>query len=314
MRFRPGRLNDLDWCLRAVVADGGLPIESTSGLPDVWRRLMETNALVGFAILENDESPPGDQRAGFAMSAFVRDDVVRALWEAPAPHLVSGLLERERRGEAVFLTLDEVRAANSGTGLHLVILHTVFRHRDLTHPETRRLIPVIGYAFFHAHGGYRLLSLTAEYYGEQLRDFMQAGGYKVLADFTSDPSAGPSGSRPVVMRRLREDASVGPHDQLSLHLFHPESPRIFFTPAEQRVLLEALLGSSDRQIASDLDLSTETVRTAWDSIYTRVSRAIPTLLTGPEAASGTRGTEKRRELIEYLRQHMEELRPVLRPR
>ncbi len=314
MRFRPGRLSDLDWCASAVEQDGSLPVETTKALPAFWSRLLETDALVGFAILENDESSPGNQRAGFAMSAFVKDELIRSYWQAPEPYLISALLQHEQRGGGAFLSPDEVRTANSRVGQHLVVLHTVFRHRDLTHPETRRLIPVIGYAFFHAHAGYRLLSITAEYYGDQLRDFMQSGGYQVLADFSGDASLGTNTSRPVVMRRLREHASVGPHDQLALHLFHPESPRIFFTPAEQRVLLEALLGASDRQIAAELDLSTETVRTAWDSIYSRVSRAIPTLLAGTDAPSGTRGTEKRRELIEYLRQHMEELRPVQRPR
>ncbi len=314
MRFRPGRMSDLDWCLRTVEQEGCLPSEATTGLIDFWRRLVETNAMGGFAILENDESPPDDRRAGFAMSAFLRDDFVRAYWREPTPYLVAVLLEHERRGASAILTFDDVRAANSGEGLHSVALHTVFRHRDLMHPETRRLAPVLQYAFFHAHAGYRLLSLTAEYYGPQLRDFMRSGGYEIVADFTSDSSLDLSSSRPFLVRRLREDTKLTPHDQVALQLFHAERPRIFFTPAEQRVLLEAVLGSSDRQIAADLDLSTETVRTVWDSVYTRVSRAIPTLLVGADPAASTRGTEKRRELIEYLRQHMEELRPVLRPR
>jgi DNA-binding CsgD family transcriptional regulator len=319
MRFRPGRAEDLDWCSRAVERDGGLPAGATRGLPAFWQRLIETNSLAGFALLENDESPAGDHRAGFAMSAFARSEFVQSLWDRPVPYFVSALLEHERHGNSALLTFDEVRAANSGAGLHLVVLHTVFRHRDLAHAETRRLIPVIGYAFFHAHAGYRLLSITAEYYGEQLRDFMQAGGYRVVDDFASEARLRDSAFRPVLVRRLREDASLAPHDPAALHLFHPESPRFFFTPAEQRVLLQAVLGASDRRIAAELDLSTETIRTVWDSVYTRVSRTSATLLSGAsgefgDVTSGARGTEKRRELLEYLRQHMEELRPVLRPR
>jgi hypothetical protein len=61
-----------------------------------------------------------------------------------------------------------------------------------------------------------------------------------------------------------------------------------------------------------LGLSSETIRSNWRSIYQRLERVLPGGgMNGRNGAGGTRGQEKRRIAIEYLRQNMHELRPTL---
>jgi DNA-binding CsgD family transcriptional regulator len=309
MRFRLGRRGDLEACQDLLLRDGALamPDAVQSQVSRVWSDLFARNALPSFAVFEDELSETPSAVCAFAMATFVRDDFARDVVERPRSFLTASVYERELAGERVALEADEVRIANSGEGLHLLILHVVFRHPDLAHPETKALLPVAGYSFFFQHAGYNLRSIFGEVYGDETLRRMQAAGYSVLSAGESATST----RRPYLIR-LSRDQTQPSLDPTSLQLFHREMPKFSFTPAEQRVLQHALVGASDRQIAEELDLSTETVRSAWESIYTRVSR-VSTRLLGAESST-TRGTEKRRLLLDYVRQHLEELRPTLRTR
>jgi hypothetical protein len=50
------------------------------------------------------------------------------------------------------------------------------------------------------------------------------------------------------------------------------------------------------------------IKKTWATAYARVGRAAP-FLVPPESSSGLRGQEKRRYLLDYVRTHLEELRP-----
>jgi len=93
-------------------------------------------------------------------------------------------------------------------------------------------------------------------------------------------------------------------------LFFAPAPRIGFSTTERRVLERALLNQSDEAIARGLSTTEDAVKKTWRNIHERVDRNASYLL--PErhrASAGARGQEKRRHLLEYLRVHLEELRP-----
>jgi len=95
-------------------------------------------------------------------------------------------------------------------------------------------------------------------------------------------------------------------------LFLYQAPRCGFRPSEQRVLLAALRGGTDKELADDLGISLATVKKHWLSIYSRVSTHLPALLPnrGATVEEGSRGREKKQHIIEYVREHPEELRPA----
>ena len=79
--------------------------------------------------------------------------------------------------------------------------------------------------------------------------------------------------------------------------------------------MEALLGETDQALATSLGVAAVTVRKRWDSIYSRVAEVAPELLSRAAGGKGTpRVAEKKRLLLSYLRQHLEELRPAIAPR
>ena len=95
-------------------------------------------------------------------------------------------------------------------------------------------------------------------------------------------------------------------------LFVYTAPRFYFSRSERVLLQHALMGETCEQLAASLSISPWTVKKRWHAIYDRVTDVDPELLP-PSIAYGahasSRGAERRRHLLNYLRQHLEELRP-----
>ena len=73
-----------------------------------------------------------------------------------------------------------------------------------------------------------------------------------------------------------------------------------------------MLNYTDAQIAVQLGVSLDAVKKSWRSIYQRIDDLAPRMF-GDAAMpphDGHRSVEKRRHLLEYLRTHLEELRPT----
>jgi DNA-binding CsgD family transcriptional regulator len=108
----------------------------------------------------------------------------------------------------------------------------------------------------------------------------------------------------------REQATRRPVSFQALLFFAGREPRYVFSPAEQELLLLAVRNHSDDECARELGISPETVKMRWRGIFERVAEAPPDGFPRPDVSeSGKRGSEKRRHLLAYLAQHLEELRP-----
>lgn len=92
------------------------------------------------------------------------------------------------------------------------------------------------------------------------------------------------------------------------------SPVCQFTRAERRLLRKGLDGLTDQQIAAELGLSLNTLKSTWRSIYDRVASHAPYVLAAVDGSGddgGVRGTEKRRGVLSFVEDHPQELRPYL---
>jgi len=115
-------------------------------------------------------------------------------------------------------------------------------------------------------------------------------------------------------RVLEQLAFANPGSHLS-SFFVYTPPRFNFNPSEQMLLNHSLMGETSEQLARSLFISTWTVKKRWHAIYQRVADVdaellLPPVTNTPDATG--RGTERRRHLLHYLRQHLEELRPLSR--
>jgi DNA-binding CsgD family transcriptional regulator len=175
----------------------------------------------------------------------------------------------------------------------------------------QRYLPVGASSYYFLHSGYRLQSSWFEVCNIELGDYLRSGGFSLWRDFGDHPDARghPRSQSPSMYRMTRtESLARGGFSPATASLFNAPAPRFGFAPAEQRVLLRALLGETNREIASELGISVQTVNKASESAIRRIEMIAPCLFAAQES-DGKRGGEKRRHVLDYLRYHMEELRP-----
>ena len=108
----------------------------------------------------------------------------------------------------------------------------------------------------------------------------------------------------------REEARRTMPGTTARHLFEWQPPRFHLSVAQRRLLSQALFHEDDEQLARELGASPHGLKKLWRGIYERIAEAAPDFF-GDAATSddGKRGPEKRRQVLAYVRQRPEELRP-----
>jgi hypothetical protein len=314
MRYRFARQTDLATLESFISTHLRMPGEHREALPRLWQKLSADGRL-RMTVIDDPELPEKDAVQAIAVSCFVHDAYFQEYLGDPRPGLASQVYERVLGGDSPVLTDREIRLANTGAGLHLVMLHFALRNPDLDDPQVQQLMVAVNAAFFFFYGGYRLRSAMQEVYGRQAAEYMQAGGFHIVTDFAGsfEGSKAPDERlHPYLLLLRKEQVQPSVVNPLSF-LFYPVPPRIHFTPAEQKVLELALLNQSDQDICDDLGVSLDTVKKTWRRIFQRAARIMPTVMA-PDSSGDSgafRGVEKRRHLLDYVRIHLEELRPFL---
>jgi DNA-binding CsgD family transcriptional regulator len=218
-------------------------------------------------------------------------------------------------GQSPFLGPEAIRVANSGPGLNLLVW--AGHSRKPAHVSQLDLQIETGRAFEKEHMGFKLNQILNQPCDEEIvRYILNTGAALVLGeqghpirpqDFTSAFLGSPF---LVLMTRELSSPNAGSRNH---DLFFHVPPRIFLVPREQRLLIAAIQGSTDAELAEELDISIAMVKKTWRTVYERVARRMPDLL--PEnpgsRASGKRGKERKQIVLAYLREHPEELRPVV---
>jgi DNA-binding CsgD family transcriptional regulator len=311
-RFRIGTSSDLPHCAKLLPAGFRASSKIRRRLVQLWEGLFAAEAST-FTIVEDLEQTHPANIEAFGMSAFVTDRFVEEFCASPRPHLPAFIYERMLAGEKVVLSEQELLEANTTTGINIVVLHFGLHNQDLAAPRTMQALAAGTAGFYFFHGGYRVNCVIDEVYGAQTAQYLEAGGFRLVRDFQKETPAAFADISPahypylfILRRDWIEPGSVNP---LSM-LLSRSVPRIFFSKTERRVLERALLNESDTEICAGLGVSVDAVKKIWRSIYARVSRRAPFVIpAGDLGAPGSRGQEKRRHLLEYLRTHLEELRP-----
>jgi DNA-binding CsgD family transcriptional regulator len=173
-------------------------------------------------------------------------------------------------------------------------------------------------AFRLAHQGYNLKEVMCGPIGEETLRWALDAGFRLRRDYSdfyhaTNLQVPEMAKRPWLVGLTKEEA-LADYGSRASGLFVFTAPRFRFSSCEQAVLRCSLSGETDEEMAADLCVSPWTVKKRWQSIYERVSSIDWGLLPSSirEIASESRGMERRRHLLAYLRQHPEELRPAER--
>jgi DNA-binding CsgD family transcriptional regulator len=312
MHYRAIRQADLDACaaiLPPAAAPGGVGPTAVAAL---WRELLREARIDGGVVVEG----PSDRLLAFGLTAFVDEPFLADYLAAPRPSLAASVYEAARSNGSVLLGPAAVRHANEAGTLNFVILHFHLAP-DLDPAVAQGVVAAAETGFRLAHGGYRVRRLLQEAHGRYEEAMLRGAGLRLKSDYADHFAAtGEESSvaeRPVLMGLYVDDPESHVPGSTAAALFHHAEPRFYFSPGEQRVLARAVLDESDEEIAGELGLSIAAVKKNWRRAYERVADKDPGLLAVDGSGPGsTRGKEKRRNLVRYLRYHLHELRPMTR--
>jgi DNA-binding CsgD family transcriptional regulator len=284
-------------------------------LPEMWRTLLSRGAMQ-LCVVANRARAIDSRIVSFGAALFVTDEFCSEARSKLPPYLGVELAQQYLSRELPVLNRQQIAHANAGNGLNVMMCFEGWTHDGLS-PEERLAVRVKQSDAFHLGlSGYRIKELLADRVGEETSQWMLDAGARLRRDYSNyfqkrrlpKPE---SSRRPCLVGLRKEEALARPGCQIA-GLFVYTSPRFHFSRSQRVLLRRALMGETCEQVASSLSVSPWTVKKRWRAIYDRVADVDSELLPAPIAYGSnalSRGIERRRHLLNYLRQHLEELRP-----
>lgn len=314
LKYRTVRLQDLPECLSCVRDSFVYSDEAKGELLALWKELL-SSGMANAAVMEDQFAPEGQKIVWFCGKVFISDEYAHFLKVEAAPFVGTQVLGAWRKGRLPLLTQAEIRRANSGDGVNILVLNSGAPARMLEGDNLTVLADrVVDFSWYFS-SGYKCKEMLEEFYDDFTWRWAENSGFRLRTDYGRYYETHQD-ERPAVDQTPRlygvnaRESQAMPGSLASL-IFRYNTPKFRFRAGEQELLNEALLGETDDDLARSLGVASVTVRKRWDSIYARVSEVAPQLLPDSSQAGVEHGrsTEKKRRLLSYLRQHLEELRP-----
>ncbi len=272
---------------------------------EAWEALFRSGAGRA-AMVEDITDPAAPRPLGYGGRAFVSADFAQELRERRhGPTAGSAVLRRALEGGEGVLDLSGVRAAQEGAGLHLVLMHCAFVGQPPGGFSAEGL-EALNAIFFVHHRGFRLREILKDVFSEEERRWFCGSGFSLRIGEEE-----PSVERPALISVTREDAEANPGCRYgAAFTFHPQ--RLALRTPYRQVIEAALDGLFDEEFADLHAISISAVKKRWTAIYDHVDLVLPGLLPPSDPFAGkARGAERRRHLLAYVREHPEELVPLV---
>jgi DNA-binding CsgD family transcriptional regulator len=291
-------------CARAATSDDveimlslyrGLTPEERDRERTLWRRLWGRALFQG--IVMEDLTHEGEPRAvGMLIAAFLLPELHDKLVRPGAPRLIEGLAEALKDVDGPVPTEEELGQANAGEGVDAILCWLAYDEEGVSpHLRNSQRSRVVS-AFLDVFQGNRVRRITTETSDETVLTRFKSYGYQTIRD---------EGGREVLS--MHRDQALGSNDLTSQRLFSYDPPVLGFNASQRAILLLARHGFTDQEVSACLGKSPDSVKKRWTGIYARFEQVFPGRL--PSAGEGSRGMEKRRTLLAYLRDRPEELQP-----
>ena len=313
---RKGSARDLGDCY-ALHESLRLPYAQTSSriLPEMWRALLSNGAMQLF-LVEDRARPSGSRIVSFSAAVFVTDEFCAEARLTLPPYLGVELARRYLSRQLPVLHREKIAQANAGDGLNVVMCFEGWGEDGYASEQILAIREKQSEAFSLALRGYRIKEFLTDPIGMETSQWMLDAGACLRRDYFNYfrrhhiPEPEPC-QRPRLLGLTREEALAHPGANIA-SLFIYTAPRFHFSRSQRALLQHALMGETCEKLATSLSVSPWTVKKRWHAIYERVADVDRELLP-PGIAYGarvsSRGAERRRHLLNYLRQHLEELRP-----
>ncbi|HKU14263.1 MAG TPA: hypothetical protein VJQ52_07685 [Steroidobacteraceae bacterium] len=311
MRYRPVMRGDLAECFELLPPWLGLDQATARALPSMWERLVDEPSMVT-GLMEDLALPPGQRIQGWGVTMILPQPLVQALHLDHQPHsfVSRRIYAALREGSLQPMSDRDIGIENARGTLTMMILHFSQRDHDISNPYVHTVIAAANDTFRAFHDGYNLRAIYYECVA--MNDLVAASsGFEPRRYVDQDELAALSPERrPAFWGLTRERARTLIPGSPARNCFEHQPPLFRFSASQRRLLWLALFDDSDEILMPLLGVSVHGLKKLWRGIYERVEDRMPEFFgesAGDEA--GKRGPEKRRQVLAYVRQRPEELRP-----
>jgi hypothetical protein len=300
MYWRPLHEADLLKCLELQLDCIGDEIAGRTEAVRVWKSLLDHPSFLA-TVIESETAVHGEKIVGCGMGIFVSETFADREIVNPGPGLNSRIIAAVANDEPVLLSPAQIAAGNAGNGLDFVTMYGTWRDGVLSSAELAEVQRLLGSSFVEHYAGYRFHRILKEAIGPSMIALARATGtYRLIAEFPERKSA--------LALLTPQDAVAAPYS-VAAALYRYRPPVLHLRPSEQKFLMSALSGKTDAELSDETELSVETIKKRWLSIFARIDEFRPEILGDPGAEREGRGPQKRHRVLAYIRSHPEELRP-----
>ena len=297
--WRPATPSDIEPCLAIQPRHLGDALVGAGSATAAWKRLAKDRFFAS-CLLESSSLPRNNRIVGLGASVFISPAFADAEIATPSPDYNSRVMAGLCSGHAVLATADEVARANAGAGVDVLVLSGTWRDEGMTPADRLAVQTLMPASFAEWLAGYRIRRIINEAVDQPMTEFMQRSiVYRKLAEF---PEAGRT-----LFIMDHESVRVVP-GSIGNVIFSYREPMLRLRDSDQQLLLAALRGATDSELANELGVTFSAVKARWRSVFVRIAETMPDLVTEADDHEG-RGLQKRHRVLAYVRNHMEELRP-----
>lgn len=316
MRYRPVMRRDLAECFELLPAWIGLDDSRLQALPALWDRLVDEPSMVS-GLMEDLAAPVGNRIQGWGVTMILPQALVQSLDldTKPRPFVTRRIYTALLDGSFTPMTDREIGLANARGTLTMLILHYSQRDHDFSRPYVHAVIAAANDTFRAFHDGYNLRALYYE--TTAMNDPVAVSSGFDLHPYADDDEIAslPADRRPALYGLTRERALLRVPGAPARNAFQHQPPLFRFSASQRRLLWFALFDESDDALMPLLGVSVHGLKKLWRGIYERIEDEMPDFFgESTSDDDGKRGPEKRRQVLAYVRQRPEELRPWVEER
>ena len=290
--WRPGTWIDIETMLSIESNNRGDALIGVKAAIDSWR-IVAQHPFFASAAIESYPAIRGYRLLGLGASVLVTSAFADAELLNPTPDINSRIMASIYADQSALATRNQVARANAGHGVDVVVLTGCWRDEILDPVQRQAVQTLFAESFTECHRGYRIGRILNETISEPEKEFVQNSGvFSPVVEF--------SGLGRVLHLMTRDSATTMPAS--SATSFHHREPSLHLRASDQQLLLAAIGGATDSELASELRVTLSAVKARWRSITSRVEDAMPGLVRHAEDREG-RGSQKRHRVLAYVRNH-----------
>ncbi|WP_153067403.1 hypothetical protein [Steroidobacter cummioxidans] len=311
LRYRPVARRDVAECFELLPPWLGMDQQQIADAMQVWDTLVDEPSLYS-GLIEDLAQPAGKRIQAWGVTLIVPQSLVRqlALDGQPQAFMTRRVYGALRDASFKPMTDREIGIENARGELTMMILHFSQRDHDISQPYVQDVIAMANDTFRTFHDGF---NLRAVYYETgEINDLVAVASGFIRRQYANSEELQtlPREHQPAFFGLTREQARNLLPGSPARNCFQNQPPLFTFSASQRRLLWFALFDDSDDALMPLLDVSVHGLKKLWRGIYERIEDRMPEFFGDAAGGDeGKRGPEKRRQVLAYVRQRPEELRP-----